>query len=548
MPQHRTIIPSATQRALFHTPEIQVHIFGTLEDEAAVRCALVCKAWTEKALDRAWSKTFGLRRIFNVLAPLTPREMSIDNGFDFMKPVGARNRTRFVYYSKRIRTLGLFGFDEDELPSESAFIELLKSRLGSNLLPNLETLIVLQCNAKLAKTLLPFLHDSLVCLHLSWKDESMREFDSLLEEVELRSPRLRKLDINAPVDQTAVVERVTQFISRQVLLEEFTITSKLCPIVASLSGLPRLKKVSKLYLGPTDAESEPCGHSHSIGCFPSLLDLGLLADIPKASSFILVHPSFANLRKLTVTATSVDTAGVISEFFTSISESCRILEELALECHVNGTVPDNIITCRILDPITSLRRLRKLSFSVGRPYFDISDDDLEDLLARCSRLESFSLRPLKPSRPSCHMHVPTLRILHRIAECQPDLGNLDIYFDACDVITGRGFIDATITPFRKLNRLHVHNSPPPEGVDKTALYLSHVLSPQCEISQAWPTHSQRSRKAWDSIIARIPLFSDLVSQYRRDTLEFKQRKVDAPLSAAESTDSHRFDIVKEEQD
>ncbi|KAL5512796.1 hypothetical protein ACEPAG_3062 [Sanghuangporus baumii] len=542
MPQHRTIIPSATQRALFHTPEIQVHIFGAVEVEAAVRCALVCKAWTEKALDRAWSTVCSLRQIYNVLAPLTPRSFG---RFDPTKPVGARDRTRFVYYSKRIRTLRLLGSNEDELPTGFSLAELLKSRLASNLLPNLETVIVLQCNADLADTLLPFLHDSLVYLHLSWvEDESMHEFDSILEEVELRSPRLRKLHISVPADQTAVVERVTQFISRQILLEEFTTTSNLCPIVVSLSGLPRLKKVSNLYLGHADAESEPCGPSHSAGCFPALLDLGLLADIPKASSFILVHPSFANLRKLTVTATSVDTPGVISEFFTSISESCRILEELALDCHVNGTVPDNIITCRILDPITSLRRLRKFSFSVGRPYFDISNDDLEDLLARCSRLESFSLRPLKPSRPSCHMHVPTLRILHRIAECQPDLSNLDIYLDACDVITGRGFIDANITPFRKLNYLHVHNSPPPEDVDKTALYLSHVLPPQCEISQAWPTHSQKSRKAWDSIITRIPLFSDLVSQYRRDTLELK-RKVDA---LQRNPDSCRIDIMKEEQD
>lgn len=51
-------------------PELLDTIFRTMDNRSNLNNALVCRAWSEIALDTLWREVDDLHRLFNLLAPL----------------------------------------------------------------------------------------------------------------------------------------------------------------------------------------------------------------------------------------------------------------------------------------------------------------------------------------------------------------------------------------------------------------------------------------------------------------------------------------------
>ncbi|KAK7442029.1 hypothetical protein VKT23_016306 [Stygiomarasmius scandens] len=121
--------------------ELLNSIFLFLKRDDQVRCALICRSWSEVALDAIWSEVDDLRKLANLISPA---KVQVNDGGDvsyIFDPVpGPKRWKRFEsHYSHRVRVLNLKPLPKyhDLLPLLSA-IQNIRTSLG--ILPNLHEL------------------------------------------------------------------------------------------------------------------------------------------------------------------------------------------------------------------------------------------------------------------------------------------------------------------------------------------------------------------------------------------------------------------------
>ncbi|KAL5513862.1 hypothetical protein ACEPAG_2623 [Sanghuangporus baumii] len=124
-------------------PELFVNYFGPLDANSQRSCALVCKTWSDAALDELWRKLGSPKPLVSLLCRTHPQDQT-PYLLGFERPIRASDWKAFYRYASRVRKLHI-ELGELAISSElspNVFHEIARKRLSTSLLPNLRRLEV----------------------------------------------------------------------------------------------------------------------------------------------------------------------------------------------------------------------------------------------------------------------------------------------------------------------------------------------------------------------------------------------------------------------
>ncbi|KAH8108698.1 hypothetical protein DFH11DRAFT_1631729 [Phellopilus nigrolimitatus] len=505
--------PSLVDQVL-RLPEIQGRIFSFNEQGDAARCARVCQGWRDVALDHTWHTVYGVKPLFELLAPM---KLCLKNNkvteLDFMRKIRSSDWIRFSLFARRVRCLTLtFRRDKPNGILASAYTEVLRSRPMINILPNLlELYISVWSETSLLQYAVLFLHASLK--HLSFKISphvsNVSDIELFLDEVSSRASNVNDISATFTSSFPLIETSFSSFIAGRKALSVLYMAS--CTLTTAVleaaSCLPHLKQLS-IDLQKTgnnnafDAvQSILCADGNSRKQFPSMRFLDLQSRLDSITDFISSRPNFSCLWSLRIDMVCHGDADDLQRCLEVISTSCKNLVRLVFtqfnHVGVHPAVLDQekaSISAEILMPITSLPFLVVFELSHTQ-YITISDDELVDLLSRCLRLTTLRLNPEPIQLADHNSPVPSLAVIHRIVECRPKLETLAIYLDASNVELPIFVAE----PLKSLGSLSLGRSPIKDA-DRVALYLSQVLPQSCEL-----VTGVHSASAWSEVKKKLPL-------------------------------------------
>lgn len=348
----------------------------------------------------------------------------------------------------RVRRLEISLPDNYEAFPRKSFIGLLVSRPETRILPNLKTLILsVGSRVERLRYLVPFLHDQLKRLVITFQigssESTKSDAEVFLEEIACRATKLRHVELYIKIREVGKLDDTfSKFFANQTSLKYvFMVPGILTtPVFESLSYPPGLLQISILQEGYGNLDLNA---SRSITCkqsdrelFPSLLYLGLQTRAVSVMSLISSHSNFTRLLELSIDLIFQNDAEDIQKCMEAISTTCSYLEKLAFtRFQDDGNRPEvldeetNPITKDTIASLASFRSLWHFTLTHTQPIV-ITDDDLVDLLSRSARLTELCLNPCALQKPISIFPLPTLGVLHRIVQHQPDLKHLSLYLSA----------------------------------------------------------------------------------------------------------------------
>lgn len=422
---------------------------------------------------------------------------------------------------------------------------MLKSRPERRILPNLKELSIYgRSKGNILQYTVIFLHKD---LELLWFDSesiaqnSSGELDLLVffEEVVSRAPKLNRWEGYLSSHNTPTVrDALSQCLSLQMSLTVVTLLhgTLTATVMKSLSALPMLKTISladkyddegkpslnfnfdlsiieNIHLGPIDGRSG----------FQSLCHLEIETRLKSVTSLISSCSGFGGLRKLKIDMVCHNDSQDVQTCLGAISKRCTVLKHLELTRNLDigdrSEVLDletDVLTKDTLAPLASLKCLRHFSITHTQPII-MSDDELVELLAGYHHLEELHLNPSPIKVVPPMSHLPTLGVLHRIAQCQPKLRQLSLFLDTVsdeELCTTRS-VTVLANPFNKLETLELGKSDVSD-VDRVALYLSQVLPLGCVIKH------NAAISVWPEVIKKLPLFTMFSAGHRRRIRELEE--------------------------
>ncbi|KAF8839248.1 hypothetical protein BDN67DRAFT_981963 [Paxillus ammoniavirescens] len=262
-------------QCVFFNPELLDTIFNFLDKKTNVTNALVCKQWSQIALDVVWKEVDDLVLLLNLLKPV------------FKAMPEANDWLRFQRYASRVRCLRFhsnkYTADVNRLLDDVAI-----SRTYLDILPNMHTLEwISDLEDTMARGKL-FLHQRLRHLTITADGFRPRNFHM---DICTRASHLHtlKLFIKNPQkhhknELRTLVRNLPEL--RKIVLPEFHFTSSL------IEDLSRAKNIRVVELNLNT--NVFCGASKNVetfapvlaeGAFPSLLNLGLVAKIDHLDRF-----------------------------------------------------------------------------------------------------------------------------------------------------------------------------------------------------------------------------------------------------------------------
>ncbi|KAH8108696.1 hypothetical protein DFH11DRAFT_1631715 [Phellopilus nigrolimitatus] len=506
--------------------EIQDRIFSFNEQGDAVQCARVCQGWKDVALNHIWHTVYGVKPLFELLAPLVlSSDKSSDIvGLKYTRKIQPHDWLHFSEFAKRVKLLKIESSGEPFTnPLASVFVEVLRSRPETSILPNLTNLrLEVDSETSLLQYAVLFIHSKLRILffRIILKQSNAPDVELFLNEVAARASNVQTLIANfTPSEFTRIESTFAHFLVRQeslvtLWLRRGTLTTV---VLNASSCLPHLKQLSLLPANKrTDADTV-----QSISCeggcegqrFPSIRYIGLQSRLVSIASLVSAQRNFSQLLSLKIDIVSHNDADDLKKCLEVISTTCKALRILSFARSVDiGDRPAVLdqekatITMATLMPMTLLPWLKNFRLTCTQPI-TISNDDLVDLLSRCSSLTTLSLNPEPVGLKEAHdKNMPSLAVLHRIAQCRPMLKTLSMCLNA----SGNDMLPLGIEiSFQTLQTLSLGRSPI-KNVDRVALYLSQVLPSSCTIET-----SDRSAAGWSRVKKKLPLFVDFRLEERR---------------------------------
>lgn len=546
-----TSLLGATQQRVLDIPEILELIFTFLDAETNTVNALVCRKWSELALNNVWRDVSDLRRLFSLLAPMRNAPLSrydrtYRDEYTFTRSLDVNDWERFKFYARRVRSLSL---DEDEdsiCVAKEAFDEIGRARVTLNVLPNLRSLTWVTHSIDRMRLSLMFQHENITDFSVFLLRTTTYPISTFFQEVRLRMPLLKVLDLRFKFPAREVEDDLIDLFNglprlRKVVLPLFTFTSR---VFAALSTHQELDTVQFEFMATQGGgDIQDVVHFDPQlreGAFPLLADLSLSANIVDATRFLRGTFAPRNLTTLFLHTLSASSPAETFDFLTAVAESCRVLNRLFLDFFTSAEIRSNLttpsITWQTLRPILSCAKLVEFEVRWDRA-FEITQDDVEEMAAKWPTLETLLL--------NCEpMHVPTpttldLRALIPFALHCPNIAEVGLYlsgavdFDPADV--------APVTPFKTLRRICFGTSPL-TNPGPAALFLSQLCPLGCEVSSGitWPDGfairddvvdetalDDLNRQAttwfnsWKEVQRTLPLLTQLRMQERarRDALE-----------------------------
>ncbi|KAH9940136.1 uncharacterized protein BXZ73DRAFT_43088, partial [Epithele typhae] len=506
-------------RRVLAIPELLELVFVHLEDADNAMNALVCKAWSEVALDLLWREVDDLEQAFSLLAPIvsSPEEEDV-SGRRFSRPLEPHDWARFVRYSSRVRTLEVASdVGEDRLRGAQVFDEIAQTRTSAHLFPKLSSLTWEAGRLRLS---LMLMHENVKQFAVHLTPSPTYTFGVLFQDIALRMPKLTKLDLRFEFSVREIEDDLCRLYSalpklKIVILPKFCITSR---ITETLSRSEHIEVIQFEFF-----EHQGSGSAADItewdprlaeGAFPSLDDLSVSVHFPALLRFLSAPFFPRHLRKLYVHSINPESPAAVHEVVAAVVSACPRLTEFALDYagdphpspfRGGAAAPDEQLTLDTLRPLLAVPTLTTLTVNWDTPLA-LAPADLDALARAWPRLEHLELS-VAPVRAAVDPSGPpplTLAALVPFARHCPRLRELGLFLAAraADVrpptadallLSGAGVAGVRFSP--ALEWLHVGCSPI-DDAEAVARFLSRVLPPGVRVSvDAGPGGRQWGRVA-----------------------------------------------------
>ena len=464
---------------------------------------------------------------------------------EFERLPDASDWKRFEKYARRVRRVK---YHAKPQLKQSVFDDIARTRRRLEILPNLQ---VLDWNAPLSLCSL-FMHSGVKKFVVYLPDQlSMLPF---FQEIVDRMPNLSTLDLCSHVPVRNIEDDLVHLLRQlpnlqKVTFPRFYLTTR---VTEALSHLDRLSSIEFQY-----KDDQGLGDFQDIasfkptltqGAFPALYDLSLTARFEDTTRFIKAPFSPINLTQFYVDSGRVsESADSIHRLISAVSEHCQVVEEVYLisalhPCIVEPSSEDDSgsnIRLEMLKPLFKMPKLTCFEIAYQHPLL-LTQKDMEMFALSCPAIETLMLNtePIFLTESSL-----TLEALVPFARHCSHLKHLGLFIDATETPE-----TTPTTPFKCLSQLTVGVSIIDDEAGP-ALYLSHLLSAECDIERGvtWDDCEDANEGLFEIVKARydlwtgvnrmLPMLSKLRFQERQRTHKMERELEDLRMRTAVLQDS-----------
>ncbi|TFK59828.1 hypothetical protein BDN72DRAFT_574119 [Pluteus cervinus] len=394
--------PPLRMHPIFAIPELLDMIFSYLDHGHNASNALVCKRWSQVALDTLWRDVQVLPRLFSILAPMH----EVHGSYRFVAPPTPGQWQRFERYSSRVRMMAYM--DTFNPPHSrhalhpTVFDTIARTRTALNIFPNMHTLYW----GAPAEHFVLFLHPGVRRLILRTHTDInlWLPLDRIVGDIVVRSPGITTLDIRTGYwdPETEVKEEdirahsvlkpeanlcrlISQLSSlRQLVLPQFWFTSAIAETAAKLPDLHVVEfqhhpeqglgnPLDTLVFNPPLAVSQTTETSSDDmddgsvstsqpGPFPALVDISLPTRFTAATAFMHSWGSNAqNLTHIHVNSQILESSQSFQHLIQSLASASPMLTHLVLISLVTAPVLYETHTLQCPPPLSTSGGASRLS-------------------------------------------------------------------------------------------------------------------------------------------------------------------------------------------
>ncbi|KAI0032309.1 hypothetical protein K488DRAFT_39103, partial [Vararia minispora EC-137] len=523
-------------------PELLDLIFTYGDTDLHRHCALVCRAWSNAALNVLWREvnTMTLLIILRILSPLErifPSPHGNSPTAEWNTPTAA-DWSRFTPYARRVRALKYHPV-RDTAVSSALLNDLARTRTSHRIFPNLHTLHWLSNENCRSEEV--FMHEGVqelrVQLERRWDGPGLADFSTSVAE---RTPMLTNLCIE-PLSKDQDCQPLSTLFSllQRLAFVSLPVNALTSDVLASLGTLPGLKNVQFI---PSSDDYHPYAAyspeaaryaSPAPGSFPVLEDLSLCSSLNCMMHFLIDGTLLAKLSKLYLICPYIEQPLDVRNFFAAIAERYPHLLSLCVDiiADVDEALNKNCepLTFDTLQPLLSISSLEVLDVRHNLPI-TLSEAELAKMGAALPAMRELGLNcePLTAERPPT-----TIGTLPTVAEHFPRLETLRLFVDACTAPTTEDL--ARPARFKQLETIEFGLSPIGEDIQPVQLFLSRLFaegnsctSPDVTAGLTWDSELYTEDeelvsamntfwRRWQDVRRSLPL----LVQLRRD--EMRQR-------------------------
>ncbi|KAG6841306.1 hypothetical protein C0991_012476 [Blastosporella zonata] len=420
-------------------------IFSFTDVNTNARCALVCKAWLENALDALWHRIDRLEHLLRILGPMGELRPSSPPLVTFLQfHIASERWDRFSFYSRRIRRLEVI----DRYPEihQQVFSMISIARPFLRLLPNLTHLTWEKDPSRPAVSLalcLLFLTPTLKSLsvetgHLHSDDGATEgdlfAIDNFFKDVMHRSPQIEALHFLSEIPFRALGPSLPLFLIglpnlKTVMLAEHLLTSD---VFTALATCPRLQSIRMSTTDLEVKETDDLQHFMPViepGAFPCLREMGIKAHLWNLMSFLQSNFPAERLRHLVVQTIIIEEHDNIASFFKFVADTCPNIEVLSL-MRPYDVLPETTagLPFACLEPLLGCTSMTSFNLITATPL-NMNNSDVEKLAAAWPRLQELCLNPRQGRMNPEGDHI-TFEAMKSFAVHCPLLRNLELQIES----------------------------------------------------------------------------------------------------------------------
>ncbi|KAK7456462.1 hypothetical protein VKT23_010711 [Stygiomarasmius scandens] len=392
---------------LFSVSELVSIIIGQADKADQLQCALVCKSWSEIALDALWYEVTDFTAFANLLSPLRKKASShkdFTSSYAFDPEPGFKRWSRF-YSTYCIRVRHLRQRDSVFRDLTPLFHSISRIRSPGPILPNLRT-IEWKGSHPMFVDLIILMHDGVrkCTLRELTGTEPVLDFALLTEAIQVQMPSLVKLRLDVFPDPE-LIPQLLELINALPSIQSVRLPAfeNVSDIMTCLMKRPQLKSLG-FYVSFHEVQTPGVSQMGPPKGGPlSLEKLQISASGFKVVSEFMADSIFACLNSVYISSNTIETPTSLRGIIKHFSIGCPQLSCLKLD--YTEVVQDDI---------------SRIQITQGQPTNAalISFGDLENILD-CKRMVDFTF---------CHPFATNMtdEDIGRIARAWPDLMYLEL--------------------------------------------------------------------------------------------------------------------------
>ncbi|KAG8920000.1 hypothetical protein FRC01_000986 [Tulasnella sp. 417] len=436
-------------------PELLAHVFSFATASTLSSCALVCKQWSEVALDRLWRH---LESMFPLLELLMGLELLRNWDLGSLDTVERAKQSGLVSLSVLLK-------------QDPVFVVRLRRRPSSQLdrhakhSPRSDR-DVMSTPPEPHRRFSPFGEAQTKSLQIEFLGDSQLA-DDFFHAVAGRTPNLKSFTLKTPTPVVTIEASLQKAISTWKNLESFIVPPYyLRPsIMNTVASLPNLTLLDQdpIYHGPYD---EATILQELPENFPKLQTFGFNSNPAFAQRLVQRYPAlFSNLREILIDSANGVSDEEVLGLTRQLGKQCLDLTWISLNFCL-GLLPQteelSPLSFGVLEGLFPCRKLKVLQ--IGHPYpLTINDNGVERMAAVWPNMENFNVS----NEPDLSLPIPgdmgnSLSILSTFARHFPELETLGLFFAKDQTLRFSGDLYPKFQ-FHQLKNLSVGLSGAPEG-------------------------------------------------------------------------------------